>query len=226
MGSGYYSERLSGKRLLQCYEVASARVRRYLESELNHALKQIRPGQSVLELGCGYGRLLPPIAAKAGRIIGIDSSFDNLEYGREYLAGCGCRSFDLQVMDAARLGFKEDHFDCVLCLQNGISAFQVDQRALILEALRVLRPGGRALFSSYAERFWNDRLEWFRLQAAAGLLGEIDEEQTRDGVIVCRDGFRATTVTPAGFHALLHGLNVQANIVEVDGSSLFCEMTK
>ena len=52
-------------------------------------------------------------------------------------------------MDAAALGFRDRVFDVVVCIQNGISAFKVDRRALIAEAIRVTRPGGSVLFSSY-----------------------------------------------------------------------------
>ena len=100
----------------------------------------------------------------------------------------------------------------------------MDRRALFAESIRVSRPGGRVLFSSYSERFWEPRLEWFRLQAQHGLLGEIDWKATRDGVIVCKDGFRATTITPAEFAALANQLGVTAHIQEIDESSLFCEI--
>ena len=88
----------------------------------------------------------------------------------------------------------------------------------------VTRPGGRILFSTYTPGFWEDRLAWFRLQAGAGLLGEIDEAATGDGVIVCRDGFRATTVGPPEFAELAGAVGVNSRIIEVDDSSLFCEM--
>jgi hypothetical protein len=45
-----------------------------------------------------------------------------------------------------------------------------------------------------------------------------------DGVIVCKDGFRATTVDSDGFMNLAAGLCLIPNIIEVDGSSLFCEI--
>ncbi|GAF70576.1 unnamed protein product, partial [marine sediment metagenome] len=121
-------------------------------------------------------------------------------------------------------GFRDGVFDVVVCIQNGISAFHVDQRVLIAESIRVTRPGGRVLFSSYSERFWKHRLEWFRLQAEQRLLGEIDWQATRDGVIVCKDGFRATTIGPDEFISLTSEFNVQRRIVEVDQSSLFCEL--
>ena len=54
---GYYSAKLSGERLQQCYELASARVKQYLEAEIDFVLSRLRPNDSVLELGCGYGRV-------------------------------------------------------------------------------------------------------------------------------------------------------------------------
>ena len=88
------------------------------------------------------------------------------------------------------------------------------------------KPGGKVLFSTYAQRFWPHRLEWFRRQAEEGLVGEIDEKRTGDGVIVCRDGFRATTFTEAQFRALALNFPVIVEITEVDRSSLFCVLTK
>ncbi len=129
-------------------------------------------------------------------------------------------------MDAAHLAFTDNCFDLVVCIQNGISAFHVDQKTLIVESLRVTKPGGKLLFSTYSAKFWNHRLEWFRLQASAGLLGEIDEERTRDGHIICKDGFTATTVSETQFRELTSGLAANIAIIEVDESSLFCEIVK
>ena len=131
---------------------------------------------------------------------------------------------DLVASDAAALSFRDGSFDVVACIQNGISAFHVDRRRLIGEAVRVARSGGIVLFSSYLASFWRERLAWFRVQAAEGLLGEIDEEATGDGVIVCRDGFRATTITPEEFTSLTAELAGTTRIVKVDESSLFCEI--
>jgi len=132
-----------------------------------------------------------------------------------------CHLFE---MDAIELGFRDRQFDLVVCIQNGISAFKVDQRQLIEEAMRVTRSGKRVLFSSYSERFWEDRLDWFRIQSEYGLIGEIDEDATGDGVIVCKDGFRASTVGPDDFISLTADFGIVPEITEVDGSSIFCEI--
>lgn len=219
----YYKEKLSALRLKRCYEIAQPRVRQYLEAEVDHVVEKIRYEYLVLEMGCGYGRVLSRLAPKAARIIGIDTSRSSIELGKEILLKVTNCHF--VQMNAVKTGFKDHSFHLVVCIQNGISAFRVDQRELIRESIRITRPGGIVLFSSYSERFWEYRLAWFRMQAEVGLLGEINEEKTGDGIIVCKDGFTATTVNADEFRSLTHGSNVNVNIEEVDESSLFCEIT-
>ncbi len=220
--AGYYAERLSAERLRRCYAIAPPCVRQYLDGEIAYVADRIRPSDTVLELGCGYGRVLERLAPLAGTLVGIDTSRSSLKLACTLLDRfTNCR---LVRMDAVALGFRDRVFDVVVCIQNGISAFKVDQRTLIAECLRVTRKGGRVLVSTYSGKFWRHRLEWFRLQAEQGLLGEIDWERTRDGVIVCKDGFRATTVGADEFTALVSDLEVTHRIEEVDESSLFCEL--
>ncbi len=220
--SDYYSDKLSAERLKQAYEIAPQRIRQYLEAEVNHVLQRIRPGDVILELGCGYGRIIPQIAKKAGYVIGIDTSYVSLVLGQEMLSSIS--NCSLLQMNALHLGFCDNVFDSIICIQNGISAFHVNQHDLIRESIRVAKSGGIVLFSSYSDKFWEERLEWFRLQSVNGLLGEIDLEKTRNGVIVCKDGFTATTVRPDQFRSLVKQLDLDAHIVEVDRSSLFCEI--
>ena len=221
--SGYYSDKLSGNRLKQCYEFAPSRIQQYLEAEVNHIVQKIRPGDKVLELGCGYGRILPRLAQKAALVIGIDLSPGSLMLGREMLNNIP--NTLLLNMDAVQLAFSDRVFDRVVCIQNGISAFRVNQKKLIHESIRVAKPGGTLLFSSYSHKFWKYRLEWFQLQSEAGLLGEINWEETHNGVIVCKDGFKATTVRPEEFLSLTAEFDVDTQVVEVDESSLFCEIS-
>lgn len=219
-GGEYYGERLSAQRLRQCYDIAPSRVRQYLDAEIEHVASYLRPGDLVLELGCGYGRVMAPLAHRCGTIVGIDTSPSSLEMATDYLAGVANRR--LARMDAAALGFGDRVFDVVLCVQNGISAFHINQVDLIREAVRVTRPGGSVLLSSYSESFWAHRLEWFRLQSDCELIGEIDWERTGDGVILCKDGFEATTVGPDEFRALCASVGVSGRVLEVDQSSVFC----
>lgn len=217
----YYAARLSSLKLKQAYDVAQPRARRYLAAEVDHVVQRIKPGHRVLELGCGYGRVLEPLAKAAGGVFGIDTAPASLEMAVGELAGLDVK---LAAMDAAALAFADSRFDLTVCIQNGISAFKRSGETLFREAVRVTRPGGRVLFSSYADQFWPHRLEWFRLQSQAGLLGELDEEASGDGVVVCKDGFKSSTVGSDEMVDLARAVGLDPQIEIVDESSVFCEM--
>ena len=217
----YYSDSLSAERLQRCYEIAPPKVARYLEAEIEHVLAKIKPSDTVLELGCGYGRVIGRLLGKARKVVGIDTSKASLDQAKKDLHHF---KLDLAQMDAVHLAFTDGCFDVVICIQNGISAFNVDQEALILESLRVTQDGGTCLFSSYSDDFWEHRLEWFHLQASVGLIGEIDMGKTGNGCIVCKDGFQATTLRRKDFSELVSRIGFTATIAEVDESSIFCEI--
>jgi SAM-dependent methyltransferase len=219
---GYYEDKLAAERLRTVYDLAPPRTRAYLEAEIEFVLERVAPGTSALELGCGYGRVLARLADRARFAVGIDTSIPSLRMARTYAGGAG--SVALVAMDAASMAFADRSFDVTVCIQNGVSAFHVDRERLFAEAVRVTRSGGAVLFSSYAESFWNDRMEWFEIQAAHGLIGPIDHGATGNGVIVCTDGFRATTVSADEFRALAARVGLTPSITEVGRSSLFCEV--
>jgi len=220
----YYEDRLSGEALQKCYELAPPRIRRYLEEEVRFVAETLQGSRSVLELGCGYGRVMKRVSLVVPWIVGCDTSRRSLLLATSYMAPR--QNFSLVRADASRLAFREDVFDAVFCIQNGISAFQVDRGRLVAEAVRVTRSGGSIVFSSYSPQIWEERLDWFREQARAGLIGEIDEARTGDGTIVCTDGFRATTVGAAEFIGLYTHLGLRPTVREVDGSSVFAVASK
>jgi len=218
----YYREKLSALRLKKCYDIAPPRVQKYLKAEMDHVVEKVTSKDIVLELGCGYGRVLSQIASKAALVIGIDNAYSNLILVKKVLKGySNCL---LLTMDAIDLSFRSHMFDVVVCIQNGISAFHVDKIRLIAESIRVTKANGYVIFSSYSDKFWDDRLEWFQLQSEYDLIGEIDYEKTKNGIISCKDGFTATTVGPEEFLKLTSNFHIKSKIVEVDNSSLFCEI--
>lgn len=222
--TSYYKQKLSARRLQRCYEIASPRVQQYLEAEIQHVLDRLRASDAVLELGCGYGRVAFRLAERAARVVGIDVSEESVAAARS--AAAGDSRCEFIVMDALDLRLPDSEFDAVLCIQNGICAFRCDQRALLREALRVVRPGGHVLLSTYADAFWRERIAWFEAQADAGLIGPIDHVATRDGVIVCDDGFCSGRATPDELKALCASFGLEPLISDVDGSSVFCEIVK
>lgn len=223
----YYAKRLAADRLARCYELAPPRMQRYLAQEIAHLCAAMQPGDEVLELGCGYGRVTLPLAAAGARAVGIDVAEESLALARRQagLAGLAERCRYL-CMDATALDLPDASFDLVACVQNGIAAFRVDAAQLVREAWRVLRPGGRLLLSTYTEAIWPERLAWFEAQAQEGLIGALDRQASREGTIVCADGFKSGRASEAQLRSLAAALGVPARLEEVDGSSLWCEVRK
>ncbi|HXY10693.1 MAG TPA: class I SAM-dependent methyltransferase [Terriglobales bacterium] len=221
---GYYTERLAAERLRACYDLAPPRTKAYLEAEIEFVLAKTTSSMLALELGCGYGRVLEQLLPRVRMACGIDTSLSSLRMSLEYLGRKP--SLHLACMNSVQMGLRDRTFDLTICIQNGICAFAVDQQQLLREAIRVTRSGGLVMFSSYAPQFWEHRLEWFEIQSTHHLIGEIDYRATGKGIIVCKDGFRATTADRATFEKLAARLGVTPRITEVDGSSLFCEFVR
>ncbi|MEA5135771.1 MAG: class I SAM-dependent methyltransferase [Candidatus Fimivivens sp.] len=213
----YYAEKLNSQKLFQVYETQIPRVKQYLQAEIDFVKENLSSTQSVLELGAGYGRIVKQLAPYCGSIVGIDISEESVELGREYLRDCPNAS--MVVMDVRRMNFSKP-FDVVLCLQNGLSAMRADS-TVINKILEVLAPGATAYFSSYSSNFWDFRVKWFEEQASKGLLGELDYDKTQNGVIICKDGFKALTHSPEEFQKIGEDSGYPFKVKEVDGSSLF-----
>ena len=221
--NNYYAQRLNSMKLFQVYQTRYPRIKRYFDEEINFVRRNLHGNEKVLEVGTGYGRIIKELTPFAANIVGIDISEASVNLGKDYLKGCpNCK---VQVMDAHNLEFDEK-FDVVLCLQNGLSAIKGQPMHLIGQCMKVLTPGGRAYFSTYSAKFWDHRLAWFHEQADKGLLGEIDLEKTKNGIIACKDGFVATTFSEDEFKEIGEESGYHYYIEEVDESSLFLILEK
>ena len=222
MKANYYDDKLNSEKLFKVYDTNIPRAKQYLDEEIKYVKNRLTGSENVLELGAGYGRIIKELAPKCASITGIDISKGNVELGLEYL-----KDFpraNMMVMDVHNMNLDEE-FDVVLCLQNGLFAMKANLDT-IKSIMDLVKPGGKGYFSSYSENFWDIRLEWFQEQADKGLLGEIDTENTKDGVIVCKDGFRGITHSEEDFQKIGEELGFQFEIEEVDESSLFLIVSK
>ena len=108
-------------------------------------------GSDVLEIGCGPGLDLMRFAKGGARVTGVDVAETAVDLARGYFAVSG-QPGQLLVADGAALPFRDESFDLVYC--HGVLAFAGDPAAIVNEARRVLRPGGRAVLMVYNRHSW------------------------------------------------------------------------
>ncbi len=111
-------------------------------------LLDLRAGESVADICCGMGRHAIPLARRGMLVVGLDTSALMLRIARE--RGAGVANLSLVQGDAARLPLRSESFDAALNLFNSFGYFADDgqNQAVLNEATRCLRPGGRFLLET------------------------------------------------------------------------------
>jgi SAM-dependent methyltransferase len=102
---------------------------------------ELGPGHACLDLGCGPGRLLPALAARFERVVGVDVSPEMLSQARSAVAGDA--RITLRLVDGRSLeGLPDGAFAFVLANAVFIHCEQGVIDRLLSEVGRVLAPGG------------------------------------------------------------------------------------
>ncbi len=122
------------------YRTREAQQRRQTVRETFRA----RPGERVLDVGCGPGFYCAELAEDvglSGSVVGVDGSQAMLELAGRRCAELG--NVKLRAGDATALGVSAADFDGALCVQ--VLEYVAETRAGLAELHRALKPGGRVL---------------------------------------------------------------------------------
>ncbi|SEG17130.1 Ubiquinone/menaquinone biosynthesis C-methylase UbiE [Thermomonospora echinospora] len=109
-----------------------------------------RPGERVLDLGCGRGHCLVPLAEAVGpqgRVVGIDLAPGMVAATADDARRRGLSQVDVRVGDAAEPAVEPGSFDLVTA--GFVIFFMPDPAAAAGAWLRALRPGGRLAISTF-----------------------------------------------------------------------------
>ena len=178
------------------------------------AFASLKPGEVVVDLGCGGGLdvfLAAPKVGPTGKAIGMDMTPEMLELARKNAAKAGLTNVEFYESTIDKLPLRDVSVDCVI--SNCVINLAPDKPAVFREIARVLKPGGRLAVSDIALKqplppeVGND------LMAYVGCIaGAIPIEDYKSGLTAA--GFSGVQVIDSGAD-----LNAYAN---VEGQSGCC----
>lgn len=141
-----------------------ARHRRGYPAEVVDAIVdalRLRPGDAVLDLGCGTGQLTLALAARVAAVIGMDPEPDMLDHARETARERGVDNVTW-VRGADRdLGLVPRN-PGLAAMTVAVAIHWMDRDVLFPAARRVLRPGGGIAVVTNGAPLWLQDAAWSR----------------------------------------------------------------
>jgi ubiquinone/menaquinone biosynthesis C-methylase UbiE len=107
-------------------------------------LGEIRPGQTVIDLGCGAGLdclLAAQRVSPSGKVIGVDMTTEMIDKARRSARELSVSNVEFLLRDIEDLMLNDGIADVVI--SNGVFNLCPDKPRALAETCRVLRPGGR-----------------------------------------------------------------------------------
>ncbi|AMW30934.1 class I SAM-dependent methyltransferase [Arthrospira platensis] len=144
----------------------------------------LKPGQMVIDVGCGSGRLAAPLAGIPGiRYLGIDVVEDLLDYARKI---CNRNDWQFVKVNSLSIPASDQVADFVVFFSVLTHLRHEDSYKYLAEASRVLKPGGFIIISFLEFRISS---HWYVFQ---GMLNNPDPHKHIDQFID-RDAIHAWT---------------------------------
>ena len=130
-------------------------------------LEALGPGpyELLLDLGTGTGRILELAASRARRLVGVDTNREMLKCARVRLDNAELVNCSVRLADIYNLPFSDESAGAVVLHQ--VLHFLDNPKAALIEAIRVLQPGGRLVLVDFAPH----NLEFLRQEHAHVRLG-------------------------------------------------------
>ena len=165
---------------------------------------------SVLEIACGTGRATRHIRRaipSTSKLVATDSNADMIKVAAELVPD---NNINWQTADAQQLIFPDESFDLVVC-QLGLM-FMPDKMKVVSEWLRVLKKGGKLIFSTW-DKIENNGVIYLGNQIICSYFPENPPSFYRAPFNMCQPDQLETLLVSQGFRS------VKVSAVEKVGTS-------
>jgi SAM-dependent methyltransferase len=165
--------------------------------EVDHvvAALDLRPGQRVLDVGCGTGRHAHELARRGIVVHGIDISQRFVDLARAASPSSDEQTAQIRAVRSSQATFErgdarsmafEGEFDAVICLCQGAFGMMTadgEDAAVVAGMARALRPGGRLALSAFNAYFAVKYHVDAEFDATTGVSHEITEIRSETGEV-------------------------------------------
>ena len=178
-------------RVAEGYDKESLRLFPFCADRLLNHLRP-KPGARICDVGAGTGVVSVAVAQEvgpSGRVHAVDPAEGMLKRLEHNARRLGLHNIDLHEMNGQKLEFKSDYFHAVV--SSFALQFIPDMAAALKSWARVTRPGGRVLFTAFAEGAFEPLVEQFKkdLLSHGGRLpegGPLANQRLIDSAEKCR----------------------------------------
>ncbi len=200
------------------------------------ALAELKPGETVLDLGSGGGidvLLSARRVGRTGKAYGLDMTDEMLALARDNQRKAGAANVEFLIGEIEAIPLPDNSVDVII--SNCVINLSADKDRVLREAFRVLKPGGRFAVSDVVtrghipEQLRKDVLLW-----VGCIAGALDEDDYRAKLAAA--GFEKIGVEPTRVYRVEDareflagkGFDVDALATQVDGKfmSAFVRATK
>lgn len=129
--------------------------KKLFREEERFLLLHIKRGSKVLDVGCGYGRIIKVISSITNDIVGVDNDLGAIEKGKKH-------KFNIIYGDVFGLPFENRFFDYEVLTMTLVN-FANNKIKALQEMGRTLKDNGKIIISVYSEDALPARLDMYKI---------------------------------------------------------------
>ena len=138
----------------------------------------VKPGETVLDLGSGAGMDLILAARKVGetgKVIGLDMTPEMIDVCKRNLAAAGIKNFEIRMGEMESMPVEDNEVDWII--SNCVINLSPEKEKVFAEAYRVLKPGGQMLVADLVTNGLSREIRDNLMAWVGCISGAVEEEE-------------------------------------------------